>query len=68
MVFTNFSFRRSMLYPFLVFGQDPRSGFSSGGGGGGGGLLRTRKSEQTRGGPRACSTGKISYLSLLKWL
>ena len=30
----NFSFRRSMLCPFLVFGKGPRNGFSSGGGGG----------------------------------
>ena len=34
----------------------------------GGGLLRTRKREQTRGDPRACSPGKISNSSLLKWL
>ena len=62
MVFTvNFSFRRSMLYPFWpaewIFKW-----------GGGGGLLGTRKRVQNRGDPRAPSPRKMSNLMRLKWL
>ena len=48
--------------------QQLTGGFSSGGGGGGG-LRRTRKTYVSKlVGPGACSPGKISNLSLLKWL